>query len=215
LKDEQPLVPPQVYPSMYRVAEQICKVIDELQGDWIVPKNAYEKALCKALSWEVHDDRYFDAYNQESYIEIKKGQSGMHFDMVRYGEILLGKGRANTITVFFRWNKKKKKIFEAYIINTKRLIEFLHIDKQFAQLYLRVKARVPRGVNILASATAKDLRAIADFVVHEDGKMTTPEKQEKQGTRQRKRAWTQQTIQLFLKRKRRSDDKNDIKYYLF
>jgi hypothetical protein len=200
---------------MYRVAEQICKVIDKLQGDWIVPKNAYEKALCKALSWEVHDDRYFDAYNQESYIEIKKGQSGMHFDMVRYGEILLGKGRANTITVFFRWNKKKKKIFEAYIINTKRLIEFLHIDKQFAQLYLRVKARVPRGVNILASATAKDLRAIADFVVHEDGKMTTPEKQEKQGTRQRKRAWTQQTIQLFLKRKRRSDDKNDIKYYLF
>ena len=200
---------------MYRVAEQICKVIDTLQGDWIVPKNAYEKALCKALSWEVHDDRYFDAYNQESYIEIKKGQSGMHFDMVRYGEILLGEGRANTITVFFRWNKKKKKIFEAYIIDTKRLIEFLHIDKQFAQLYLRVKARVPRGVNILASATAKDLRAIADFIVHEDGYMTTPEKQDKQGTRQRERAWTQQTIQSFLKRKRKSDDKNDIKYYLF
>jgi hypothetical protein len=204
---------------MYRVAEQICRVIDKLQGDWIVPKNAYEKALCKALSWEVHDDRYFDAYNGESYVEIKKGQAGMHFDMVRYGEILLGEGRANTITVFFRWNKKKKKIFEAYVIDTKRLIEFLHIDKQFAQLYLRVKARVPRGVNILASATAKDLRAIADFVVNEDGKMTTPERQaEKQGTKRRKRrkrAWTQQTIQLFLERKRKSEDRGSIKYYLF
>lgn len=201
---------------MHRVAMQVSKVMETLEGEWVVPKNAYEKKLCKALSWEVHDDRYFDAYNQESYIEIKKGQSGMHFDMVRYAEILLGHGRANTITVFFRWNKKRLKITEAYIIDTKRLIEFLHINKQFALLYLRVKARVPRGVNILASATAKDLRAISDFIVTESGEISAPRllAPEKEGSR-RARAWTQQSIQNFLKRKRRSEDKHSIQYYLF
>ena len=136
---------------MLRIAVQISEVIKTLEGDWIVPKNAYEKALCKALYWDVFDNRYYDAYNQESYIEIKKGQSGMHFDMVRYAEILLGHGKAKTVTVFFRWNKAQKKVTEAYIIDTQRLIQFLHINKEFALMYLRVKARVPRGVNILAS----------------------------------------------------------------
>tara|TARA_Y100000817_G_scaffold233284_1_gene185643 strand:+ start:671 stop:1276 length:606 start_codon:yes stop_codon:yes gene_type:complete len=201
---------------MHRVAVQISRVIESLEGDWIVPKNAYEKALCNALSWEVHDDRYFDAFNGESYVEIKKGQSSMHFDMVRYAEILLGHGRANTITVFFRWNKKRKKIVEAYVIDTKRLIEFLHINKQFALLYLRVKARVPRGVNILASATAKDLRTISDFIVEESGGITVPPRQVDRNSRvRRERNWTQQSIQSFLRRKRKSTNRGSIKYYLF
>ena len=200
---------------MLRIAVQISKVISTLQGDWIVPKNAYEKALCNALSWDVFDNRYYDAYNQESYIEIKKGQSGMHFDMVRYAEILLGQGKAKTITVFFRWNKAQKKIIEAYIIDTERLIEFLHINKEFALMYLRVKARVPRGVNILASATAKDLRAIADFVVDGGGCISSPPDAPTEQATKRKRAWTQQSIQTFLKRQRKSKDKHSIKYYLF
>lgn len=201
---------------MHRVAVQISRVIESLEGDWIVPKNAYEKALCNALSWEVHDDRYFDAFNGESYVEIKKGQSSMHFDMVRYAEILLGHGRANTITVFFRWNKKRKKIVEAYVIDTKRLIEFLHINKQFALLYLRVKARVPRGVNILASATAKDLRTISDFIVEESGGITVPPRPVDRNSKvRRERNWTQQSIQSFLRRKRQSTNRGNIKYYLF
>ena len=56
------------------------------------------------------------------------------------------------------------RIVEAYVIDTKALIDFLCIDKQYALLYLKVKAQVPRGVNILASATAKDLRELARFV---------------------------------------------------
>lgn len=200
---------------MLRIAVQISEVIKSLQGDWIVPKNAYEKALCNALSWDVFDNRYYDAYNQESYIEIKKGQSGMHFDMVRYAEILLGHGKAKTVTVFFRWNKPQKKITEAYIIDTERLIQFLHINKEFALMYLRVKARVPRGVNILASATAKDLRTIADFIVDGDGRISSPPLAPTEQVLKRKRAWTQQSIQTFLKRQRKSEDKHSIKYYLF
>ena len=152
-----------------KVANEIARVLPLLQGDHIVPKNAYEKALCKQLNWEVFDNRYYDAFNGESYIEIKKGQSGMHFDMVRYAELLLGHGPADTLTVFFRWKKKEKRITEAYVIDTKVLIEFLRIDKRYALLYLQVKAQVPRGVNILASATAKDLRMISAFRIDSSG----------------------------------------------
>lgn len=152
-----------------KVAKEIYKVLPLLQGDHIVPKNAYEKALCDQLGWTVYNNRYYDAFNGESYIEIKKGQNSMHFDMVRYGELFLGKGPENTLTVFFRWKKKEKRIVEAYVIKTKDLISFLRIDKNYAMIYAKVKDNVPRSVNILASATAKDLREMACFRVTKRG----------------------------------------------
>ena len=79
-----------------QVAEEISSVLPLLQGEHIVPKNAYEKALCEQLSWQVFDNRYYDAFNGRTYIEIKKGQGGMHFDMVRYAELLLGQGPPDT-----------------------------------------------------------------------------------------------------------------------
>ncbi len=198
-----------------KVANEIARVLPLLQGDHIVPKNAYEKALCKQLNWEVFDNRYYDAFNGECYIEIKKGQSGMHFDMVRYAELLLGHGPAGTLTVFFRWKKKEKRITEAYVINTKVLIKFLRIDKRYALLYLQVKAQVPRGVNILASATAKDLRMISAFCVDSSGvhKKVLPLANLPKSLK--RRVWTQQRIQKFLELKRRSKNKKSILYYLF
>lgn len=199
-----------------RVAEEIYSVLPLLQGEHIVPKNAYEKALCEQLNWQVFDNRYYDAFNGESYIEIKKGQGGMHFDMVRYAELLLGQGPSDTITVFFRWKKKQKRIIEAYVIETKALIEFLRINKQYALLYLNVKAQVPRGVNILASATAKDLREIASFCVNEKGIHASQELVLKETVvRESKRKWTQKSIKMFLQKKRKSNDKRTILYYFF
>lgn len=151
--------------TMETVREEISRVFKEFTGDFVIPKNAYEKRFCEILGWEPFDARYYDAFNGESFIEIKKGQAGMHFDMVRYAEIALGFGTQNTITVFFRWNKKHSRVEEAMIIDTKKIIEFLKIDRDYAKTYLKIHRRVPRGVNILASATAKDLREIATFVV--------------------------------------------------
>jgi len=198
-----------------KVANEIFRVLPLLQGDHIVPKNAYEKALCNQLDWDVFDNRYYDAFNGECYIEIKKGQSGMHFDMVRYAELLLGHGPADTLTVFFRWKKKEKRITEAYVIDTKVLIEFLRIDKRYALLYLQVKAQVPRGVNILASATAKDLRMISAFRVDSSGVHGAVLPLAHMPKSLKRKTWTQQRIQKFLEQKRRSKNKKSILYYLF
>ena len=151
--------------KMENVKEQICRVFHKFKGDFIVPKNAYEQNLCNILGWQTFDGRYYDAFNGETFIEIKKGQGGMHFDMVRYAEIVMGFGPQDTVTVFFKWNKSLKQIISAYIIDTKDLIQFLKIDREYAKMYLRIYRHVPRGVNILASATANDLRNIATYVI--------------------------------------------------
>ena len=74
-------------------------------------------------------------------------------------------GTQNTVTVFFKWSKKYSRVEEAMIIDTNKIIEFLKIDKVFAKTYLKIYRHVPRGVNILASATAKDLREMSTFIV--------------------------------------------------
>ena len=145
------------------------KIVD-MEGDWVVPKNNYEKDFCALLDWEcIPKGRYYDAKSKKcgTYIEIKKGQGGMWFDMVRYAEIVLGTGPQNTATVFFKWNKKRKQVGEILVIDTKDLIDFLKVDEEMANIYLKIFRHVPRGVNILASATVKDLRGIASFVVTE------------------------------------------------
>jgi len=151
--------------TMELVRDQISQVFKQLSGDFVVPKNAYEKRFCEVLGWVPFDARYYDAFNGDAFIEIKKGQGGMHFDMVRYSEIAMKFGTQNTVTVFFKWNKKHKMVEEAMIIDTNKIIEFLKIDKTYARTYLKIYRHVPRGVNILASATAKDLRGMATYIV--------------------------------------------------
>lgn len=150
---------------MELIRQQISQVFNRLSGDFVVPKNAYEKKFCEILGWEPFNARYYDAFNGETFIEIKKGQAGMHFDMVRYSEIVMKFGTQNTVTVFFRWSKKYSRVEEAMVIDTNKLIEFLKIDRNYAKTYLKIYRHVPRGVNILASATAKDLREMATFVI--------------------------------------------------
>lgn len=150
---------------MESVKRQIQSIFHLLNGDFVVPKNAYEKEFCKILGWYHFDDRYYDAYNGETFIELKKGQGGMHFDMVRYSEIVMGFGKQQTVTVFFRWSKKNSRVEEAFVIDTRRIIQFLKIDRNMAKTYLKIYRHVPRGVNILASATAKDLRSMAQYII--------------------------------------------------
>ena len=77
-----------------------------LKGDFIIPKNRYEKKICETIGWEVFDERHYDAYsiNSDIFIELKKGQSSMHFDMIRYSEIILGFALfASSITFRFKF----------------------------------------------------------------------------------------------------------------
>lgn len=158
--------------TLIRVRDQIAKNFHLLKGSFVVPKNSYETDLCKVIGWEVFDSRYYDALskNQNVFIELKKGQGSMHFDMIRYSEIVLGFGKQDTVTVFFKWNKKREQITEALVIDTRKIIQFLGLDREKAKRCLAIHRNAVRGVNMLAAATITDLRKLADFQVGDIGK---------------------------------------------
>lgn len=158
--------------KLIRIRDQLAKKIHLLQGDFIVPKNAYEGGICKVMGWELFDSRYFDAYCtcSDTFLELKKGQGSMHFDMIRYSELVLGFGKKETVTVFLKWNKKKSVVSEAFVIDTNRIIDFLKIDKKLAKRCLQIHRQAVRGVNMLAAATVNDLRKMASFIVKNLGK---------------------------------------------
>ena len=143
--------------------------IAKLQGEFVVPKNNYEGPFCEALGWSVATTRYYDATFDGCLIEMKKGQSGMFFDMVRYSEIYLGEGAQGTWTVFFRYNKPQKKVTEVYVIDTRRILSFLRLDRKKAETCIRLRKDQARGLVMQASMTRKDMARMADYVISEDG----------------------------------------------
>ena len=74
---------------MLRIKKQLERCIVDMEGDFVLKEAHYERELCKIVKWQCFDERYYDAHDGETYIEIKKGQGQMFFNMVRYAEIYL------------------------------------------------------------------------------------------------------------------------------
>jgi len=58
--------------NMERIRNRIASKLDSFTGDFVVPKNAYERRFCDLLGWETFDGRYYDAFDGETFIEIKR-----------------------------------------------------------------------------------------------------------------------------------------------
>jgi len=157
-------------PSRLIMVEQLEARKHLLKGSFITKKNSYEKAFCDIMGWSCvsnkdPNSRYYDCTNYFSCIELKKGQGMMWFDMVRYAEIFLKKGKQHTVTVYIDYNMKRAVINEIYIIPTSKLVKFLRLDKDKAERCLEFYRDVPRGLNMQASAYKKDLRQMAARII--------------------------------------------------
>jgi hypothetical protein len=144
--------------------------INELNGTWISKNSGYEKEACLNLGFNCETKRYWDCEYNGSYIEIKKGKS-IWLDEVRYCEILMSDNIDNdeckkkTITMFLIPTKDKNKIEKIYIIDTQKLIDFMKIDKVWAEILLSRHKQTTRSLNCQQSMTIKDLRLIADYII--------------------------------------------------
>lgn len=136
-----------------------------MRGDWILPKNNYESDFSNLLDWEDKKGRYADATNGVTDIEYKKGQGAMWFDMVRYAEIYKGIGTQNTITLFFRYDKKEKNVKDIYVIDTKKLLEYMKMNEELASFCIKLYKDAPRGLNMQMSATNVDMRNMSSYVI--------------------------------------------------
>jgi len=155
---------------MQRVKQQLEQSIDAMQGDWVIPKNNYERRFCDVIGWKTEESRYYDATTDDLYIEIKKGQSSMWFDMVRYAEIMQGTGTQNTITVFIKYDKKTQRVDECFVIDTHDIVRFMGMTDEDAEYCIRLNKSFPRGLNMQASACLSDMRSMATYVVQSSHK---------------------------------------------
>ena len=73
--------------------------------------------------------------------------------------------KKKTITIFLIPTNDKKKIEKIYIIDTQKLIDFLKINKEWAERLLSRHKQITRSLNCQQSMTVKDLRLIADYTI--------------------------------------------------
>ena len=138
--------------------------ITALCGDFVLKRNSYEQDVVSRFrgNWSVVNSRYFDCvYNNTVFVELKKGQSAMWFDMVRYAEIELGQGVKNTWTMFLLYDKTRKNIKEIYIFPTSALMDKLNMTHELARMCVEMNKNAPRGCNIQFALSKKDMRDIA------------------------------------------------------
>ena len=144
--------------------------IHTLNGEWISKNSSYEEGACLQLGFICDKKRYWDCLFNDMCVEIKKGQS-IWLDEVRYSEIIMcdtidnADCKKDTITIFIIPTKNKSAIEKIYIIDTKKLIQFLKITPEWAQCLLSRYKHITRKLNCQHSMTIKDLRTIADYEV--------------------------------------------------
>jgi len=152
--------------DIYITIDQIRSNIHHMVGDEVCKASHYEGFFCDVLGWNMVDDRYYDAYNGLHYIEMKKGQSLMWFDLVRYAEIYLNIGRQGTITLFIQYDKRVKCVKEVYVIFTTRLMDFLNMSETVAKQCIELYQLQTRRLNMQASATKLDMKKMAFCVIN-------------------------------------------------
>ena len=151
---------------MLRIKRRLEQCIHKMTGEFIADPTNYERKLCQIVEWQCIDNRYYDAFDGETYIEIKKGQQGMWFNMIRYAEIFVKIGQQDTITIFVRYDKKKKRVDEIFVINTKKILEFLNMVPTKAACCIILSKDSKRNLHMQAGATVKDMRDMASYIVY-------------------------------------------------
>lgn len=145
--------------KIQQAKEAFSRMPARLCGEWIKKPSGYENGLCNEIGWYVDKGRYHDATCGGFKIEIKKGN--IWLDLVRYSEILLGKGESDTITAFFIKSKDNKTIEYIYFVDTKDIIKKLNISENFADMLLDLESLVPHSLNAQTSLSKKDVMDLA------------------------------------------------------
>ena len=141
--------------------------IKELNGLWILKNSGYDNEACVNLGFNCEKSRYWDCEYNGLYIEIKKGIS-IWLDEVRYCEIFMSdndKCKQETITIFLIPSKDKNTIKNIYIIDTRKIIQFLKINTKWAETLLFRHKEIAHSLNCQQSMTLNDLKKIANYII--------------------------------------------------
>ena len=155
---------------MERLNEYLKEKINHLNGAWISKNSGYEKEACAELGFNCERKRYWDCEYDGLLIEMKKGKS-IWLDEVRYCELFMRDITINeectlpTITMFIIPSKDKTKIENIILVDTRKIIQCMNIDKEWAERLLRRTKEITRTLNCQQSMTLKDIKLIADYTL--------------------------------------------------
>lgn len=152
---------------MEKICEYLKNKIKELNGKWVSKNSGYEKEACSILDFNCETKRYWDCEYGGTYIEIKKGKS-IWLDEVRYCEIFMSDNeecKKETITMFLIPSKDKERIENIILVDTRKIIQFLNINVEWAERLLNRKKETVRSLNCQQSMAIKDLKSIADYII--------------------------------------------------
>jgi|TARA_B100001105_G_C22085618_1_gene312752 hypothetical protein len=139
----------------------------KLSGDWVSSNTNYEEDFCKILGMNVDTKRYWDAKWEDTFIELKKGDSRW-LDLVRFGEIFFKvdeDASQKTITLFLIPDRDKNIIKEIICVDTDRILKYYNLTKEEYRVLINIKNKIPGSLNTQASLGITDLRQMANFII--------------------------------------------------
>lgn len=157
--------------DMDSVMNHLTNSVEYLSGEWIKRNSNYEHDACLDLGFKPETKRYWDCEFNGTYIEIKKGRS-IWLDEVRYSEIVLSDEmedpdcRIDTITMFLIPSKCKEFIEKILLVDTKRIISFMKIDREWGLNLLERRMKTTRSLNCQQSMTVRDVESIANHIIY-------------------------------------------------
>ena len=73
--------------------------------------------------------------------------------------------KKETITMFLIPSKDKEIIENIILVDTRKIIQFLNINPEWAERLLNRKKETVRSLNCQQSMTIKDLKSFADYII--------------------------------------------------
>ena len=141
--------------------------------------SSYEKSLCKELGLHLETDkvnlRYRDSFieidDQKHGIEIKKARDGMHFDCIRYAEMVKSNiVHENAITMILFYSERYD-IVDIILIKTADLIFKLFENTPFGVLnfYVDQHKKDKNSTTFLRKLSKKELKALTRVEINKRG----------------------------------------------
>lgn len=164
--------------SFVKLSQLLFTNIKHVSRSTIQMNSSYEKSLCEELGLELELNkqnlRYRDSFltldNEKHGIEIKKAKDGMHFDCIRYAEMVkFNIVHENSITLVLFYNSDFE-IIEIILIKTLDLVFKLFENTPFNVIDFYVEQyKKDKNSTFLRKLSKKELKNLAHYVIDKNG----------------------------------------------
>ncbi len=146
--------------SFCKINKDISTSLHKLVGKWVLKRSSYEQEFCNILGYSCVDHKDYDCISSDgTQIEIKKAQSGVWLDLLRYKH----KVDPDNLTLILFYKRSREQIDDYLLIKTSDLTDYIFKDftPEYMNLLSDIPNLAPRQANLQVNLTRRDLKALA------------------------------------------------------